>query len=315
MKVSRLCLVQGRRLLVGVRQIDSPTALSLLCIASHAGIVHLRTVPKRQAAGFADVPTKPQLSPAAACCPVPQVVRDEHHITATFDLHNKPVNGLWEWSKVCGGQGVRVGQGRALTQCRTDMQHGTVSFSSFAALAAPLLLRSVPRVQTFPLPCSPLLSTPPPPAAHPTAHPAVQPPLPAQVPEVHVLARAFVPSSSFITFRLAHGLEFVTFVNTVPIDANRTGERAGGKHGEAAQPKPRGRYGKGRESCAFFQQPARLSACCFDGSQNPFLPVPAVNIYALARKWSGDPTGFVFNMPLWDTFADRRDREAEDSFG
>ncbi|KAL4444862.1 hypothetical protein ABPG77_003912 [Micractinium sp. CCAP 211/92] len=99
-----------------------------------------------------------------------KVVRDEHHITATFDLHNKPVNGLWEWSKV---------------------------------------------------------------------------------PEVHVLARAFVPSSSFITFRLAHGLEFVTFVNTVPIDANRT-----------------------------------------------------VNIYALARKWSGDPTGFVFNMPLWDTFAD-----------
>lgn len=99
-----------------------------------------------------------------------KVVRDPYHITATFDLHNKPVNALWDWSKV---------------------------------------------------------------------------------PEVHILARAFVPSSSFIAFRLAHGLEFVTFVNTVPIDANRT-----------------------------------------------------VNIYALARKWSGDPTGFVFNMPLWDTFAD-----------
>ncbi|KAL4425964.1 hypothetical protein ABPG75_009980 [Micractinium tetrahymenae] len=99
-----------------------------------------------------------------------KVVRDEYHITATFDLHNKPVNALWDWSKV---------------------------------------------------------------------------------PEVRILARAFVPSSSFIAFRLARGLEFVTFVNTVPIDANRS-----------------------------------------------------VNIYALARKWSGDPTGFVFNLPLWDTFAD-----------
>lgn len=48
-----------------------------------------------------------------------------------------------------------------------------------------------------------------------------------QVPEVHVLARAFVPSSSFIAFQLAKGLEFVTFVNTVPIDANRSGEPAG----------------------------------------------------------------------------------------
>lgn len=99
-----------------------------------------------------------------------KVVRDDYHITATFDLHNKPVSAMWDWSKV---------------------------------------------------------------------------------PEVHVLARAFVPSSSFIAFQLAKGLEFVTFVNTVPIDANRS-----------------------------------------------------VNIYALARKWSGDPTGFVFNMPLWDKFAD-----------
>ncbi len=70
----------------------------------------------------------------------------------------------------------------------------------------------------------------------------------------------------------------------------------------------------GRADCSA-RQPIRLSACRSDGCQNSFLPVPAVNIYALARKWSGDPTGFVFNMPLWDTFADRQDREAEGSSG
>jgi hypothetical protein len=42
-------------------------------------------------------------------------------------------------------------------------------------------------------------------------------PCPRQVPEVHVTARAFLPSTSLVTFELANGLNFTTFVSTVPI--------------------------------------------------------------------------------------------------
>lgn len=43
-----------------------------------------------------------------------------------------------------------------------------------------------------------------------------------RVPEVHVTARAFLPSTSMITFTLGAGLSFTTFVNTVPINASKT---------------------------------------------------------------------------------------------
>ena len=38
-------------------------------------------------------------------------------------------------------------------------------------------------------------------------------------------AKALLPSTSVIGFTLAKGLSFVTFVNTVPISANRTVNR------------------------------------------------------------------------------------------
>ena len=75
-----------------------------------------------------------------------------------------------------------------------------------------------------------------------------------QVPEVHILARAFVPSSSFIAFRLAHGLEFVTFVNTVPIDANRSGEQWGQHRKSRSQVEARRRgWSAGRVESAWFR--------------------------------------------------------------
>lgn len=43
-----------------------------------------------------------------------------------------------------------------------------------------------------------------------------------KVPEVHVTAKAFLPSTSVVTFTLGFGLSFTTFVNTVPISANKT---------------------------------------------------------------------------------------------
>lgn len=59
----------------------------------------------RQAAGGAGS----GVADAAACCPaLLQVVRDPYHITATFDLHNKPVNALWDWSKVRTGAARRA---------------------------------------------------------------------------------------------------------------------------------------------------------------------------------------------------------------
>ena len=47
----------------------------------------------------------------------------------------------------------------------------------------------------------------------------------SRVPEVHVTARAMLPSSSVITFTLARGLSFSTVVNTTPIDEHRTVNR------------------------------------------------------------------------------------------
>lgn len=70
-----------------------------------------------------------------------KAVTDPYSVTASFDLHNKPVNQLWEFSKV---------------------------------------------------------------------------------PEVHVTAKALLPSTSYIAFTLGNGLSFITFVNTVPIDEHRT---------------------------------------------------------------------------------------------
>lgn len=46
-----------------------------------------------------------------------------------------------------------------------------------------------------------------------------------QVPEVHVTAQALLPSTSVIAFTLGNGLSFTTFVNTVPINENRTVNR------------------------------------------------------------------------------------------
>ncbi|PSC71770.1 zeaxanthin epoxidase [Micractinium conductrix] len=43
-----------------------------------------------------------------------------------------------------------------------------------------------------------------------------------QVPEVHVTAKAFLPSTSLVTFTLGGGLSFTTFVNTIPISATRS---------------------------------------------------------------------------------------------
>ena len=43
-----------------------------------------------------------------------------------------------------------------------------------------------------------------------------------QVPEVHVTARAYLPSTSLVTFTLGNGLSFTTFVNVVPINEHKT---------------------------------------------------------------------------------------------
>jgi len=45
------------------------------------------------------------------------------------------------------------------------------------------------------------------------------------VPEVHVTAKALLPSTSVIAFTLGNGLSFTTFVNTVPINEHRTVNR------------------------------------------------------------------------------------------
>lgn len=39
---------------------------------------------------------------------------------------------------------------------------------------------------------------------------------------MNVTAKALLPSTSVIGFTLGQGLSFITFVNTVPISANRT---------------------------------------------------------------------------------------------
>lgn len=80
---------------------------------------------------------------------------DAFGVTATFKLHNKPVNALWEWTAV---------------------------------------------------------------------------------PEVCVTARANLPSTSVISFTLANGLSFTTFVNTVPVSASRAGERQGRRRGQCLGP-------------------------------------------------------------------------------
>lgn len=46
-----------------------------------------------------------------------------------------------------------------------------------------------------------------------------------QVPIVHVTAQALLPSTSVISFTLGNGLSFTTFVNTVPVNANKTVNR------------------------------------------------------------------------------------------
>ena len=43
-----------------------------------------------------------------------------------------------------------------------------------------------------------------------------------QVPDVKVTATALLPSTSIIGFTLGNGLSFITFVNTVPINAHKT---------------------------------------------------------------------------------------------
>ena len=42
---------------------------------------------------------------------------------------------------------------------------------------------------------------------------------------MNVTAQALLPSSSVISFTLGNGLSFTTFVNTVPINGNRTVNR------------------------------------------------------------------------------------------
>ena len=43
-----------------------------------------------------------------------------------------------------------------------------------------------------------------------------------KVPVVQVTAKAYLPSTSLVQFTLANGLSFVTFVNTIPISANKS---------------------------------------------------------------------------------------------
>lgn len=46
-----------------------------------------------------------------------------------------------------------------------------------------------------------------------------------KVPEVSVTAKAFLPSTSMISFTLGNGLSFITFVNTVPVSENKSVNR------------------------------------------------------------------------------------------
>jgi hypothetical protein len=47
----------------------------------------------------------------------------------------------------------------------------------------------------------------------------------SKVEEVKVTAKAFLPSTSVISFTLGNGLSFTTFVNTVPVSGGRTVNR------------------------------------------------------------------------------------------
>lgn len=103
--------------------------------------------------------------------------RGQFDVTATFTVHNKPVNAFWALFQV---------------PCLAAASPGSLAgccLPAWPLTAAPLPL-NVPVSSHLP---------------------------PPQVPEVNVTAKAFLPSTSLVTFELANGLNFTTFVSTVPI--------------------------------------------------------------------------------------------------
>lgn len=107
---------------------------------------------------------------------------DAYGVHADFRLHNKPVNAMWEFSKVvaCAPMFPCADMLSSLL-CWAVMLHFCMALSEWRGIV--------------------------------------------QVPEVHVTAQALLPSTSVIAFTLGNGLSFTTFVNTVPINENRTVNR------------------------------------------------------------------------------------------
>ena len=147
-----------------------------------------------------------------------QTTHNAYGVKASFGLHNKPVNKFWEFSQVC--HFASICHLHAVLPCVAVMTiSGAIPHHSLVhvhkrsrlklletlegglsvCLAADIVLRST---------C--LL----------TDLTAV-----LQVPIVNVTARALLPSTSVISFTLGNGLSFTTFVNTVPVNGNRTVNR------------------------------------------------------------------------------------------
>jgi hypothetical protein len=231
---------------------------------------------------------------------------DAHCVTATFTVYNKPVNAFWALFQVRDEQysAVRwwaVGAAGELGALVVSMHHVSVNAIGSARSGS----GQVRTLRFTPLSQSPgSRAIPSRPSLARTYHPVFA----LQVPEVNVIAKAFVPCTSLVTFELANGLSFTTFVSTAPIS---------GACPIKAASRPVPAYGV-VPSAAALCLPVPVSLCiCFlpaCPSLNHLQLTPAlclpraatktINRFALVRKLSSDKTG-IFNAPLWDGMARR----------
>lgn len=116
------------------------------------------------------------------------------------------------------------------------------------------------------------------------------------MPEVHVTAKAFLPSTSLVTFELGNGLNFTTFVSTCPISGGWVWWDAGVMLGSWVV---RTCYAQGWGPLADHYSAVLFAPWCPAGAANK-----TVNRFALVRKLSSDKTG-IFNSRLWDGMARR----------
>ncbi len=117
------------------------------------------------------------------------VTTDAWAVTANFKLHNKPVNALWEWSSVPQVEVCWLMSIHPLPWHIATHHHHHHGHD--ACMFYPYAYLTPPATPT----------------------------------NTQVTAKAFLPSTSVITFTLGNGLSFTTFVNTVPVNANKTVNR------------------------------------------------------------------------------------------